>query len=1121
MNSKRCATLFAAGIAVLALAAVPAATLRAQVPGALIGRVTNEDGNPLAGASVAIPSLGVGGVTRTDGSYTVALPAGRITGQPVTVTARAIGYKPESVELTLIAAEQTHDFVLASNPLQLGELVVTGAGTSSEVEKIGSVRNNVDSTAISRANEASVVNAIAAKAPNVEVVSASGDPGASAAIRIRGTNTLGGEGQPLFVVDGMPIDNSTATTASLDPQTGGPQGGVSSPNRAADINPADIESIEILKGAAAGAIYGARAGQGVVLITTKRGRGQTQYSLRSSLSFTTINRFPSLQRKFGQGDADEFGVPQADPCAASSSTATPALDCYATEDSWGPALAAGTPTYDHARELYETGVGLDHTLTISGGNDRTTFYVSGALLDQNGTVPGDNDNFGRKSFRLKGDHRVFDNLKLGGNVMYTNSRQFAIQKGFNFSGITWGGWRTPPEFNDLAYVTSTEDHVQRSFRFPNPSFANEDSTRGYDNPLWSALNAVSSSTVGRTIGNISADWAPRSWLAVNYTLGVDDGQDSRLQGQPPSSSNTPDPRGQVIKQTLINTQWDHNLTATASYTVSPKYKGTFTLGQNLNTRSFRQQGQVGNGMIADQPFSLTNTASQPPPQDFETKVRTAGFFGQATADLWDQLYVKGGLRYDGHSTFSTENQWAWFPSASAAWQFTKAIGNLGGLLSYGKARMAYGEVGTEPSPYLGATIYQQGIFNDFDAFGTFSGQNGFGGLFTPNTKPATNLKPERTRELEAGVDIGFLKDAADLSFTWYKRTSVDVILLIPVAASSGFTVEGANAARIRNSGVELSLNVRPITRRNVTWDVGLVFGLNRNRVQDLRGADFVSYGGANGTGIQGGPSVVAQVGEQIGVFRDYDYVRCGRGVVLTNVNDGSAYNVDANCSAAQKQSNALFIDDGNYANSAGIPSAGPGFPLLDPAQRVIADPNPRWTGSIRSGVRIGNFSFSGLLDVRHGGAVWNGTRAALNAVGTSQESARRGESVVFGTSFFPGAVAGPGAGTAATLDQNFFANYYGWSFSSTIGQPFYESGSFVKLREISVGYALHGSFVSKTLGLSGVELRAAGRNLATWTNYSGADPETNLVGAETGARGIDFFNNPQTRSFVFTVQLTR
>ncbi|HXW97663.1 MAG TPA: TonB-dependent receptor plug domain-containing protein, partial [Gemmatimonadales bacterium] len=616
------------------LLAVPAAAV-GQQPVTVQGKVTSTDGTPVAGASVVMATLGLSANTRPDGSYVILVPATRAGGTGVAILARAINYKPVSAQIDLDKPQVEQNFALAPNPLQLGEIVITGAGTTSELEKIGNVRNSVDSTLIQRSNEASVVNALSAKAPNVEVTSASGDPGASASIRIRGANTLGGTGEPLFVVDGVPVDNSVATTASLDPQTGGPQGGVSSPNRVADINPDDIESIEILKGAAAGAVYGARAGQGVILITTKKGHaGATQYSLRTSMEVNNVTKLPALQRSYGQGDG---GV--ADPCAVPA-TSTP--DCYASENSWGPLLAPGTKTYDHAGELYQTGVGTDNTLTISGGNDRTTFYLSGSILNQNGELPGPNNSFNRKSIRLKGDHQVSNTLKIGGNIFYANSQQYAVQKGFNFSGITWGAWRTPPEFNNIQDVTTTPDAVQRSFRFPDPSFGNEDSTRGYDNPLWSAENALSSSIVGRTVGNVSFDYTPLGWLKVNETLGLDDAQDSRVQGQPPSSSNTPDPRGQVIKQTLVNTQIDHNLVATASYTVNPDIAGTFTLGNNVNTRSFRQQGQVGNGLIADQPFNLSNASTFYAPQDFETKIRTVGFFGQATVDLWKQLYLKGG-----------------------------------------------------------------------------------------------------------------------------------------------------------------------------------------------------------------------------------------------------------------------------------------------------------------------------------------------------------------------------------------------------------------------------------------------------------------------------------------------
>jgi TonB-linked SusC/RagA family outer membrane protein len=1081
----------------------------AQQPTTITGHVNREDGTALAGATVAIPSLGIGTTSRADGSYGLLVPPDRVQGQTVAVTAKAIGFKPQTVEISLTEGPIAQDFGLATNPLQLGEIVVTGAGTVIEVEKLGSVRNSVDSSLITRSNELNVVTALSAKAPNVEVTSTSGDPGASSSIRIRGANTLGSTGEPLFVVDGVPVDNSTITTGSFDGTGFGGQQGTSSPNRASDINPGDIESVEILKGAAAGSIYGARAGQGVILITTKRGHpGATTYSLNSTLSLNDVHRFPALQHTYGQGDVDSLGVIQSDPCVPGGE-----IDCEGTGDSWGPALAPGTPTFDHAREMFRTGVTTDNNLTISGGNDRTAFYLSGSYSNQTGTFVGPQNSYKRYSFRLKGSHRVRDNFTVGGNVAYSNTDGRFIQKGSNFSGVMLGAWRSPPEFDNRVYLDPVTG-LHRSYRFPNPSASSFNLSRGYDNPFFTANVPVSTAIADRVFGNVSLEYVPRPWLRFNYTLGVDYSGDDRLQGQPQTSSNIPDPLGQVVKVNLVTQQVDHNLTGTASYKLSPSLGGSFTLGQNLNTRSVRQIGGVGNALLAPEPFTLTNTASQLPPIDNETKVRIEGYFGQGTLDISDQLFLKAGVRYDGASTFAQDNLRSWYPSASAAWQFTKQTGDLGGKLTYGKLRAAYGEVGTQPNPYLTVfTFLSGGSFQDGWGDNLTASQNGFGGLFSDTTR-ATQLKPERTREFELGADLGLFNDVADMSFTWYHRTSKDVILTLPVPASTGFVNVASNGAEIRNVGTEWTLNVRPITRRDFSWDLGFLFSTNRNRVVSLAGAQFVSYGGVGGFALS-----VAEVGQPVGAFRDYDYIRCGRGISILD-GTGAEVSVDDLCGAAANSQHALFLNDGTFSNTGGDAGAGAGYPLLEPDSRIIGDPNPKWTGSIRSGLRFGKISVSTLFDIRHGGLVYNGTRGALNAIGTSKESGDlRGKSVVFGQDFMPGAVAGPGVGTSAVLDQNWFQNYY--STFTFLGQPFYESASFVKLREVSVGYSFTGGFVSRGLGLSSMDVRIAGRNLAVWTPYTGADPETNLSGADTGARGIDWFNNPQTRSFVFSVTLNR
>ena len=495
-----------------------------------------------------------------------------------------------------------------------------------------------------------------------------------------------------------------------------------SPDRAIDINPNDIESVEILKGAAAGAVYGARAGQGVILITTKRGRvGETRYSARTSLSFDTPDKYPKLQRVFGQGDG---GV------ADSACVVAQVPDCYASADSWGPQLS-GVPTFDHSNELYQTGHLSDNTITASGGTERTTFYLSGGYLTQSGTVIGPNDFLHRATVRLKADHALSDKFKIGGNIQYANTNQGATQKGFNYASIPWTSWLTPPDFNDVPYLDPvTGQHRSYQFPYPSGSSANSESTRGYDNPFFSAATSVSTTTTNRAVGGVNANYTATDWLRFDYNLGLDYSHDSRLQGEAQGNSQTFDPGGQVLTLDLEHFELDHTLLATANYKVHPGLEGTVTLGQNLNVRDFNEFGNVGDVLLAPAPYSLNNTATQRQPTSFETHVRNAGIFGQATLDVADQLYLKAGLRYDGSSTFGTQSQFHSFPSASAAWQFTKALHTEDSWLSFGKLRIAYGEVGTEPGPYVASKIYTAGgqIPDAYGGLFLSSSQGGVGGL---------------------------------------------------------------------------------------------------------------------------------------------------------------------------------------------------------------------------------------------------------------------------------------------------------------------------------------------------------------------------------------------------------
>jgi TonB-dependent SusC/RagA subfamily outer membrane receptor len=432
------ATPVVVGAALLALGARTAA---AQGSIIISGRVVSDAGVPIGDASVDLRTLGLGGLTRQDGRYTVSIPSGRQAGgTTVAVTVRRVGFRTVTRQVPLPASGPvTLDFALVTNPLQLGEVVVTGAGTTSTAERLATIRKVVDSSLIRRSNENNLVTALAGKAPGVIVQQQSGEAGGGARIQIRGVRSVQGTGQPLFIVDGVPINNSTIIT-------NGNVSSTSAPNRAADINPNDIESLEILSGPAAAAVYGSLAGNGVVLITTKKGRaGRTTYALRSSYSNDRAISTLPFQQRFG------VGTGSASPACVTGGPA----NCFLSAGffSWGAPIAAGTQTFNQVSEIFEPGYQLDNTLNVSGGNERTTFFLSGGANNQNGYYVTGNDKFNRYTGRLNASHRAADQLVLGGNVLYARTGMNAFGRGNNTNGMMLPALRTPPNFDNRNYLT--------------------------------------------------------------------------------------------------------------------------------------------------------------------------------------------------------------------------------------------------------------------------------------------------------------------------------------------------------------------------------------------------------------------------------------------------------------------------------------------------------------------------------------------------------------------------------------------------------------------------------------------------------------------------------------------
>lgn len=1084
-------TLFRRLLTVSALAVVPA-TATAQQSATIRGRVTAETGVPVGNATVFIPTLSVGTQTASDGQYSLVVPAARVSGQQVTLSVRQLGFKQANQNITLRGGTITQDFTLESNPLRLGEVVVTGAGTSTTSEKLGNTINSVKSVEIVKASEPNIVNALAAKAPNIEITSQAGDPGAGSQIFIRGLKTIQGNGQPLFVVDGTPIDNSATNTSEFSDAS------TSYSNRASDLNPNDIESIDVLKGAAAAAIYGARAANGVILITTKSGRaGATRYNLRSSYSFDDVDKGIPLQQQYGRGTD---GV--TSPCDG--------FGCYPASVSWGPKLTG--QTYDHWGEAFTTGHVFDNNLSISGGDDRRTFMLSLGRVDQSGTINSPNSWYDRTTLRLKATQTLTDKLTIGANVAYSDVRMAAVQKGNNLNGLLLGLTRTPPDFNNKPYLVKG---LQRTYRYPNPDTTavatDRLNDRVYDNPFWVMNIDRNTSNVGRAFGNANVDWNPLPWLTIKETLGADYSADERIEGLPPQSAGDA-LTGQLWQGTYTYLGIDQNLIATAQKTFSPSISASLTLGQNLNSQKVDQLQSKGTTYLAADLFTLNNTVTTNlQPQNFESLVHVAGYFAQGGLDLWNALYLTAGVRLDQSSTFPKANRDNYYPKFSAAWDASRWIGagQGRGIVSYLKLRGAYGAVGREPSPYQILTTYTTGSFGlDYGGGSTTTGQNGLAGVISSSTLGTPTLKPERTAEAEAGFDFGLFNQRVDGVVTYYDAKTTDVIFSLPVPSSSGYSSATSNGGTITNKGWEAQVNWRVFETRDVRWELGANWGRNKNVLTELKGATYV--------GLAGGFGVSTAVkGEPIGAFYGTDWARCRYEDAENVVED---IDINALCRAAKAPNHALYV-------------GADGFPIQDAANHTLGDPNPKWTGAARTNLTLWRkLQFSALVDIKHGGVNWNGTRMALQRFGTigytvpratCTENGCTGNEKKFGIDIekAPG-VVGPGAGKAVPVGQNWWLEGLGNNFNGPTGQGVEDAGYF-KLREISLTYTADQPWVKNVLGFQSLEIRVSGRNLHTWTDYLGIDPETNLQGAAGIGRGQDYFNSPQNRSFVIGISLNK
>lgn len=936
--------------------------------------------------------------------------------------------------------------------------------------RAGGARVVVDGETLRRTGESSLVAALSGRVPNLDVTRSGGEAGSAAAARIRGPRSFAGGG-PLVVVDGLPVSDAAYSTWA---GFASPFAGLVGSNRAADIDLDDVESVEVLAGSASAARFGARGGAGAILVTTKRGAaGRTVYTLQSSAGFDRAAGLVPLQRDFGVG-------------LRGRSTACAEPDCSVGLNGvvWGPRLPEGTPTFDHAAELFGTGTSFDHSLSVSGGSGRSSFRASGGLLARDGYFTGDRDTYDRRTLRLNATHRLRDDLVLDANVSLARTAGRYAPRANGPSDLLLAGLRTPPEFDNREYLTSAGLH--RSYRFPHPQPGSELASRGIDNPFYALYEGENTQDVTRVFGSAGATWRPLGWLRADYTLGVDGFTDDRLELRPFQGAGAP-AGGTVGSWRLEERTLRHALDVAAEYALGPTVTGSLAAGHELDDRRLRnvrdvRSGRGGPGMLAG-----GGGASRAPQVDAPRR-RLTGYSVRGTLDFADRLSLAGSLRGDGLSVSGVDRGRAWYPGGSVAWSFARALRLPGSLVDAGILRLGYGRGGREPEPYL---------LQDLALLASPPGGGpGVAMVSARALRDAAALRPEVTSELEAGVHLGLLRGKAELGVTHFRADSRDVVLPVP-APSAGEAPRLRNAGEIRNQGWEVALGVRPYTRPGLAVELGMHWARTRNRVLDLGGAEVLPFPLAAAGFV--GSRAVAEVGRPLGVVRGLDFVRCGRG--LTTVSSGGVtHDVAAACRDAPD--GALFL-------------APDGFPVRDPAERVIADPNPDWTGGVTVDLRVRGVRVGARVDTRQGGQTLNLTRAALYQHGTHGDTGVRGTQVTFGVDWMRGPVVGPGVDRLVTVDESWFTTFGGMAGPRA---QFVEDASVTRLRELSLAYTFEAPWLRRALGLAAVDARVSGRDLFAWTPYTGHDPE---AGAASASRGIDWFANPPSRALELSLALTR
>ena len=764
------------------------------------GKVTADDGNPLPGASVSIKGTNLGTITDAEGDYSIDLPQ-----NAEVIVFSFIGYLSAEV---VIGSQEVINYQLQLDVTQLEEVVVTAFGIEQEKKALGYAVQQLEAEEILESNQPNVIDALQGRIAGVQINSSGGAPGAGSSIIIRGITSLGpgSNNQPLFVVDGIPISNETVA-GNVIPSAGSNAAGggeefrdlasaeqFSNTNRAADINPDDIESISILKGAAATALYGLRAANGAVIITTKKGEaGKARINFSTSVSWDNVVTTPDIQTQFREGRQGRIR------------TVSDGSRSSVRFQTLGPAVSEFDGVFDNFDRFFQTGQTYTNSVSLSGGNEKATYFTSVSRLDQTGVVP--NSDWDRTSFKIAGSSSLTEKLKVNGAVTYTNSGGNRSQGG-DKSIMSTLNYHTPTfDVNDYINPDGTQNSYAGTI---------------IDNPRYLAEFSTYEDDVDRIVGFVGFNYQPVEWINLSYQVGIDNYSDVRKRIAPPNIDITFQNGGFVVEENINYREINSNLLLSFNHSFTEDFTATFTLGNQITDIRSGLISTRGEGLALAGFFDLSNTANLFTTKD-DREQKLVGVFGELKLDYHNMLFLSVTGRNDWTSTLPKDNRSFFYPSVSLGYVFSEQF-DLPDVFTYGKIRASWAEVGKD------ALAYQVGTYFEGVPGSPFLGQSAFR---LDDLAGSLTLKPERTTSIEFGADLRFFADRLGLDFTWFRQVSKDQIIPIPVSNTTSLSQFVTNAGEIENKGVEILLHGTPLKKGDFNWDVSLNYSKIENEVLDI------------------------------------------------------------------------------------------------------------------------------------------------------------------------------------------------------------------------------------------------------------------------------------------------